>query len=106
MCSAERKLLELLHCVFGAFCAIHMPTCSFPPPDCNTGTKMIGKILSHLLGSAGEDFETAEDANHELMEFEEGGWVIVDVQGEKRTRPERTPTQSFIHTRICKNRSA
>lgn len=46
---------------------------------------MIGKILSHLLGSAGEDFETAEDANHELMEFEEGGWVIVDVQGEKRT---------------------
>ncbi|XP_034415059.1 tumor protein p53-inducible nuclear protein 2 [Cyclopterus lumpus] len=40
---------------------------------------MIGKILSHLLGNAGEEFEVADGAYQELMEFEEGGWVIVDV---------------------------
>lgn len=41
---------------------------------------MIGKILSHLLGNASEDFEAADDTYQELMEFEEGGWVIVNLQ--------------------------
>lgn len=40
---------------------------------------MIGKILSQLLGGAGEDFEAVEDTYEELMEFEEGGWVIVNL---------------------------
>ncbi|XP_028257313.1 tumor protein p53-inducible nuclear protein 2 [Parambassis ranga] len=41
---------------------------------------MIGKILSQLLGNSGEDFETAEDNYDKFMEFEEGGWVIVNLQ--------------------------
>ncbi|XP_068433653.1 tumor protein p53-inducible nuclear protein 1 [Clinocottus analis] len=41
---------------------------------------MIGKILSHLLGNAGEDFEAADDTYQELMEFEEGGWIVVNLQ--------------------------
>lgn len=40
---------------------------------------MIGKFLSQLLGNAGEDFEAADDTCDELMEFEEGGWVIVNL---------------------------
>ena len=44
---------------------------------------MIGKILSHLLGSAGEDLEAADDTYEELMEFEEGEWVIVKLPGER-----------------------
>ncbi|XP_068566828.1 tumor protein p53-inducible nuclear protein 2 [Cebidichthys violaceus] len=40
---------------------------------------MIGKLLSHLLGNAGEDFEAADDTYEELMEFEEGEWVIVKL---------------------------
>lgn len=42
---------------------------------------MIGKIISHLLGNATDDFE-ADDGYEELMEFEEGGWVIVNVSGD------------------------
>ncbi|XP_013862703.1 tumor protein p53-inducible nuclear protein 2 [Austrofundulus limnaeus] len=38
---------------------------------------MIGKILSHLLGSTGED-EAADEAQ-DVTEFEEEGWVIVDL---------------------------
>ncbi|XP_040054398.2 uncharacterized protein LOC120832286 [Gasterosteus aculeatus] len=38
---------------------------------------MIGKILSHLLWNAEDDFGATTDTNAELMEFEEGGWVIV-----------------------------
>lgn len=45
---------------------------------------MIGKILSQLLGNSGEDFETAEDNYDKFMEFEEGGWVIVNLQGKKQ----------------------
>lgn len=41
--------------------------------------KMIGKILSHLLGSADEEFEAAEDSFDKLLEFEEGEWVIVNL---------------------------
>lgn len=44
---------------------------------------MIGKLLSHLLGNADEDFEGEDNAFEELMEFEEGGWVIVNLPGEK-----------------------
>ncbi|KAK9543108.1 hypothetical protein VZT92_000915 [Zoarces viviparus] len=40
---------------------------------------MIGKLLSHLLWNTGEDFEAADDTYEELIEFEEGGWVIVDL---------------------------
>ncbi|KAG7239625.1 hypothetical protein INR49_028777, partial [Caranx melampygus] len=35
--------------------------------------------LSQLLGGTGEDFEAVEDTYEELMEFEEGGWVIVNL---------------------------
>lgn len=44
---------------------------------------MFGKLLSHLLGNADEDFEEADNTFEELMEFEEGGWVIVNLPGEK-----------------------
>ncbi|KAM3843011.1 tumor protein p53-inducible nuclear protein 2-like [Diretmus argenteus] len=40
---------------------------------------MIGKFFSHLLGNTGDDFAAADDAFEELMEFEEGGWVIVNL---------------------------
>ncbi|CAL8246734.1 unnamed protein product [Lota lota] len=40
---------------------------------------MIGKILSHLLGNAAEYFEAGDESYEDLMEFEEGGWVIVNV---------------------------
>lgn len=43
---------------------------------------MFGKILSHLLGSGGaDDCEADDDTFEELMEFEEGGWVIVNLPG-------------------------
>lgn len=44
---------------------------------------MFGKLLSHLLGTADEDFEGADNDFEELMEFEDGGWVIVNLPGEK-----------------------
>ena len=45
---------------------------------------MIGKLLSHLLWNAPDEFDAADDVSYEeLMEREEGGWVIVNVQGEK-----------------------
>ncbi|CAL8404467.1 unnamed protein product [Boreogadus saida] len=40
---------------------------------------MIGRILYHLLGNAAEDFEAGEESYEDLMEFEEGGWVVVNV---------------------------
>ncbi|CAL8350571.1 unnamed protein product [Merluccius merluccius] len=40
---------------------------------------MIGKIISHLLGNAADDCEAGDHSYEELMEFEEGGWVIVNV---------------------------
>ncbi|KAL3066055.1 hypothetical protein OYC64_016072 [Pagothenia borchgrevinki] len=39
---------------------------------------MFGKLLSQLLWNAGEDFETT-DSYEELMESEEGGWIIVNL---------------------------
>lgn len=44
---------------------------------------MIGKILSHLLGNSGEDPEAADDAHDKMIEFEEEGWVVVNLPGEK-----------------------
>jgi len=41
---------------------------------------MIGKILSHLLWNTVDESEEADDGYEELMEREEGGWVIVNVQ--------------------------
>lgn len=48
---------------------------------------MIGKILSQLLGGAAEDFEAVKDTYEELMEFEEGEWVIVNLPGEVLNSP-------------------
>lgn len=47
---------------------------------------MFGKLLSHLLGNTDEDFEGADNTCEELMEFEEGGWVIVNLPGERKTQ--------------------
>ncbi|XP_054626036.1 tumor protein p53-inducible nuclear protein 1 isoform X2 [Dunckerocampus dactyliophorus] len=40
---------------------------------------MIGKILSQLLGGSGGDYETSGDTLEELLESEEGGWVVVNL---------------------------
>lgn len=45
---------------------------------------MIGKILSHLLGNSAEDPEAADDAHDKMTEFEEEGWVVVNLPGEER----------------------
>jgi len=45
---------------------------------------MIGKLLSHLLWNAPDEFDAADDVSYEeLMEREEGGWVIVNVQDDR-----------------------
>ncbi|XP_035538347.1 tumor protein p53-inducible nuclear protein 2 [Morone saxatilis] len=55
---------------------------------------MIGKILSHLLGNAGEDFEAADE---ELMEFEEGGWVIVNLpESGPLSAPKADPLENLL----------
>lgn len=46
---------------------------------------MLGKIISHLLGNAGDDLDVVEDSFEELMEFEEGGWVVVNLPGKPPT---------------------
>lgn len=45
--------------------------------------KMIGKILSHLIGNVGSDEVSAEGTYEQLTELEEGGWVIVNLPGER-----------------------
>ncbi|KAM6942712.1 tumor protein p53-inducible nuclear protein 2 [Xenentodon cancila] len=40
---------------------------------------MIGKFLSHLLGNAEEESEVANNVFDNIMEFEEEGWVIVNL---------------------------
>ncbi|XP_039983823.1 si:ch211-260e23.9 [Xiphias gladius] len=58
---------------------------------------MIGKILSHLLGSAGEDCDVADDTFEELMEFEEGGWVIVNLpENGPLSAPEVDPLENLL----------
>uniref|UniRef100_UPI0037E82240 tumor protein p53-inducible nuclear protein 2 n=1 Tax=Semicossyphus pulcher TaxID=241346 RepID=UPI0037E82240 len=58
---------------------------------------MIGKILSHLLGNSGEDFEDADDSYDELTEFEDGGWVIVDLpETRSLSAPEVDPLENLL----------
>ncbi|XP_020507931.2 tumor protein p53-inducible nuclear protein 2 [Labrus bergylta] len=55
---------------------------------------MFGKILSHLLWNSDEDFEVADD---ELMEFEEGGWVIVNLPETRLlSAPEADPLENLL----------
>nr|XP_046250953.1 tumor protein p53-inducible nuclear protein 1 isoform X2 [Scatophagus argus] len=58
---------------------------------------MFGKILSHLLGNTDEDFEAADDTYEELMEFEEGEWVIVNLpENGPLTVPEADPLENLL----------
>ncbi|GAA6224431.1 tumor protein p53-inducible nuclear protein 2-like [Lates japonicus] len=58
---------------------------------------MIGKMLSHLLGNVGEDFEAADNTYEELMEFEEGGWVIVNLpENGSLSVPEVDPLENLL----------
>ncbi|XP_071403301.1 tumor protein p53-inducible nuclear protein 2 [Centroberyx affinis] len=54
---------------------------------------MIGKILSQLLGNT----EAADDTYEELMEFEEGGWVIVNLPDNgPLSAPEADPLENLL----------
>ncbi|KAF3686963.1 Tumor protein p53-inducible nuclear protein 1 [Channa argus] len=56
---------------------------------------MIGKILSHLVGSTGE--EAADDTYEELMELEEEGWVIVNLpENELLSSTEVDPLENLL----------
>ncbi|XP_076003027.1 tumor protein p53-inducible nuclear protein 2 [Genypterus blacodes] len=58
---------------------------------------MIGKIFAHLLGNNSDDFESANDALEELMEFEEGEWVIVNVPESRHLSvPEVDPLENLL----------
>ncbi|XP_037606945.1 si:ch211-260e23.9 [Sebastes umbrosus] len=58
---------------------------------------MFGKILSHLLWNAGDDFEAGDDTYEELMEFEEGGWVIVNLpENGPLSAPEADPLENLL----------
>lgn len=58
---------------------------------------MLGKIISHLLGNAGDDLEVVEDSFEELMEFEEGGWVVVNLPENKPpSTPEVDPLENLL----------
>ncbi|XP_008277570.1 tumor protein p53-inducible nuclear protein 2 [Stegastes partitus] len=58
---------------------------------------MIGKILSHLLGNAGEDFDAADNTYDKLMETEEGGWVIVNLtEDEPGSAPDVDPLENLL----------
>ncbi|KAG8001642.1 hypothetical protein GBF38_007390 [Nibea albiflora] len=58
---------------------------------------MIGKILSQLLGNAGEDFEAADNTFEELLEFEEGEWVIVDLpESGPLSAPQVDPLENLL----------
>ncbi|XP_008403152.1 tumor protein p53-inducible nuclear protein 1 [Poecilia reticulata] len=58
---------------------------------------MIGKILSHLLGNAGEESEAAGGTNEELLEFEEEEWVIVNVpESGPLPSPDADPLENLL----------
>ncbi|XP_056134938.1 tumor protein p53-inducible nuclear protein 2 [Lampris incognitus] len=58
---------------------------------------MIGKILSHLLGNAGDDYKVEEDTYEEVMEFEEGGWIIVNIpENVPLSVPEVDPLENLL----------
>ncbi|KAM4602410.1 tumor protein p53-inducible nuclear protein 2 [Polymixia lowei] len=58
---------------------------------------MIGKILSHLLGSTTDDYEAGDDSYEALMEFEEGEWVIVNIpENIPLSVPEVDPLENLL----------
>lgn len=57
---------------------------------------MLGKLLSHLLGGAVEELEAA-DTTEELMECEEGEWVIVNItESGPLSTPEVDPLENLL----------
>lgn len=59
------------------------PVCCSLSTSAVRNVGMIGKILSQLLGNASEDLESAGAEHEKLLEFEDEGWVIVNLPGEK-----------------------
>lgn len=63
---------------------------------------MIGKILAHLLGNADEGFDAdpndaVDETCEELVEFEDGGWVIVRIQENLPLElPEQDPLENML----------
>ncbi|XP_017275088.1 si:ch211-260e23.9 [Kryptolebias marmoratus] len=58
---------------------------------------MIGRILSHLLGNAGEDSEAADDSHEKTNELEEEGWVIVNLpEGGPLLAPDVDPLENLL----------
>lgn len=56
---------------------------------------MLGKFFSHLLGNAVD--EEAADTVEDLMEFEEGEWVIVNLPANGQlTVPEVDPLENLL----------
>lgn len=51
---------------------------------------MIGRLLSHLIGTVGSDGE-CEDPSEQLTEQEEGGWIIVNLAGDGSLETENGP---------------
>ncbi|CAL9701274.1 unnamed protein product [Knipowitschia caucasica] len=57
---------------------------------------MLAKILSHLLGSAVDELEAA-DTVEELMELEEGEWVVVNLADHVQfAMPEVDPLENLL----------
>lgn len=60
---------------------------------------MIGKIFAHFLGSTDDDFPTDDNETYEeLIEFEEGGWVVINIQG----KPINMFPESWNHKLVVK----
>nr|XP_061819691.1 tumor protein p53-inducible nuclear protein 1 [Nerophis lumbriciformis] len=61
---------------------------------------MIGKILSHLLGGGGGggDYEASDDVLGDLLESEEGGWVLVNLpdNGPLTSAPDADPLEDLL----------
>ncbi|CDQ87477.1 unnamed protein product [Oncorhynchus mykiss] len=59
---------------------------------------MIGKILAHFLGSTDDDFPTDDNETYEeLIEFEAGGWVVINIQeNNSLTPPEEDPLENLL----------
>uniref|UniRef100_A0A4W5Q9M7 Si:ch211-260e23.9 n=1 Tax=Hucho hucho TaxID=62062 RepID=A0A4W5Q9M7_9TELE len=59
---------------------------------------MIGKIFAHFLGSTDDDFPTDDNETYEeLIEFEEGGWVVINIQeNNSLTLPEEDPLENLL----------
>ncbi|KAM9546064.1 tumor protein p53-inducible nuclear protein 2-like isoform 1-T1 [Salvelinus alpinus] len=59
---------------------------------------MIGKIFAHFLGSTDNDFSTDDNETYEeLIEFEEGGWVVINIQENNSLNPpEEDPLENLL----------